>query len=153
MVEDPLDEVDRHLLTLLQEDARYTAVELAERIGVSDNTVHNRLADLEAAGIVTGYTARIPPTEVGLDFYFMFLCTARISDRAAVAKNALEMTEVTEVTELMTGQRNLHIKAVGSEHDDITRIAQQLDDLELEVNDEFLIRAEHEQALDFNAVG
>jgi len=62
------------------------------------------------------------------------------------------LAEIVEVTELMTGQRNLHIKAVGSEHDDITRIAQQLDDLELEVNDEFLIRDEHEQALDFNAV-
>jgi DNA-binding Lrp family transcriptional regulator len=117
------------------------------------NTVHNRIGTLEESGVVTGYAARIPPTEAGLDFYFMFLCTARISDRGAVAERALEQAEVVAVTELMTGQRNLHIKAVGSEHDDITRIAQQLDDLELEVNDEFLIRAEHEQALDFNAVG
>ena len=152
MAEVALDDVDRQLLTLLQENARYTAVELAERLGVSDNTVHNRLGSLEEAGIVTGYAASIPPTEVGLDFYFMFLCTARISDRGAVAERALELAEIVEVTELMTGQRNLHIKAVGSEHDDITRIAQQLDDLELEVNDEFLIRDEHEQALDFNAV-
>lgn len=147
-----VDEIDQQLLTLLQENARYTAVELAERIGVSDNTIHNRLEALEEAGIITGYSATVPPKEVGLDFYFMFVCTARISDRKTVAENALSMTEVIEVTELMTGQRNLHIKAVGSEHNDITRTAQQLDNLELEVNDEFLIRDEHLTPLDFNSV-
>lgn len=150
MAELSLDDIDRQLLTFLQENARYTAVELADRIGVSDNTIHNRLADLEEAGIITGYTATIPPMEVGLDFYFMFVCTARISDRETVADNALSMPEVIEVTELMTGQRNLHIKAVGSERNDITRIAQQLDNLELEVNDEFLIREEHIKGIDFN---
>ena len=82
----------------------------------------------------------------------MFICTARISDRGTVAENALAMTEVIEVTELMTGQRNLHIKAVGSEHNDITRTAQQLDNLELEVNDEFLIREEHLKPLDLNSI-
>lgn len=152
MAELSLDEIDRQLLTLLQENARYTAVELADRIGVSDNTIHNRLGNLEEVGIITGYTATIPPMDVGLDFYFMFVCTARISDRGTVAENALAMSEVIEVTELMTGQRNLLIKAVGTEHDDITRIAQQLDNLELEVNDEFLIREEHFQAIDFNSM-
>ena len=152
MAELSIDEIDQQLLTLLQENARYTAVELADRIGVSDNTIHNRLTNLEEAGIITGYTATIPPMDVGLDFYFMFVCTARISDRETVAQNALEMAEVIEVTELMTGQRNLHIKAVGSEHNDITRTARQLDDLDLEVNDEFLIREEHLAPIRFNSI-
>jgi DNA-binding Lrp family transcriptional regulator len=147
-----LDDIDRRLLTLLQENARYSAVELADRIDVSDNTVHNRLERLEDAGIISGYTATVPPTNVGLDFYFMFLCTARISDRSTVAENALAIPEVIDVTELMTGQRNLYIKAVGSEHDDITRIARALDDLELEVNDEYLIRDEHTTGIDFESV-
>lgn len=149
----PLDDTDRKLLTYLQQNARYTAVELADRIGVSDNTVHNRLDRLEEAGVISGYTATVPPKEVGLDLYFLFVCTARISDREAVAKNALKLDDVLEVTELMTGQRNLHIKAVGAVDDDITNIAQQLDQLQLEINDEFLIREEHLQALDLNAVG
>lgn len=152
MSEVTLDETDKRLLTLLQKNARYTAVELADSIGVSDNTVHNRLKNLEDAGVITGYTAMIPPKRIGLDLYFMFICTARISDRKTVAENAIGLADVLEVTELMTGQRNLHIKAVGAEDDDITRIAQQLDNLDLEINDEFLIRDEHIKPLDYTTL-
>ncbi|PSP54748.1 hypothetical protein BRC74_00495 [Halobacteriales archaeon QH_7_68_42] len=53
-----LDEVDKQILRRLQDNARYTAVELAEAVGVSDNTVHNRMDRLEAADVITGYTAR-----------------------------------------------------------------------------------------------
>ena len=48
----------------------------------------------------------------------------------------------------MTGQRNLLIKAVGVVDDDITQLATRLDELDLEINDENMIRAEHGQSLE-----
>lgn len=149
MTEYQLDDVDKQMLNLLQENARYTAIELAEQIGVSDNTIHNRMEQLEDAGIITGYTASIDHSETGLSLYFHFTCTTRISERAEVAEQAIAFPEVLEVTELMTGQENLHIKMVGAEDKDITRLAEQLDELELEINDENLIRAEHTTPLDY----
>lgn len=143
------DEIDRELLALLQEDARYAATELAEQLGVSDNTVHNRMARLEEEGVITGYTATVDNERVGYGLYFSFICTARISDREEVAEQALEIPAVTEVTELMTGQRNLHIKVYGSVDEDITEIAHQLDQLELEINDENLIKSERRTPLDY----
>lgn len=146
------DDIDRQLLGLLEEDARYTAIELAEEVGVSDNTVHNRMERLEEAGIITGYTTTIDHDLAGLRLYFHFSCTARISDRSGVAEAALSLPQVVEVTELMTGQENLHIKAVGAEDEDITHVAEQLDDLELEINDENLVRTEHSRSLDYVTV-
>lgn len=139
-----LDDIDKQLLNLLQEDARHTAIEIAEEIGVSDNTVHNRMERLEADGVITGYTTTIDHDRAGLPLYFHFSCTARISERAAVADEVIAIPEVLEVTELMTGHQNLQIKVVGVEDEDITRVAEQLDELALEIEDENLIRAEHE---------
>lgn len=144
-----LDDVDRQLLNLLQENSRYTGIQLAEQTGVSDNTVHNRMQRLEEAGVITGYTTTVDHERVGFELHFHFSCTTRISDRAEVAEEALEVPGVLEVTELMTGQENLSIKAVGKIDEDITEIAEQLDDLNLEINDENLIRAEHDNTFDY----
>ncbi|SEP99832.1 Lrp/AsnC family transcriptional regulator [Natrinema salaciae] len=147
-----LDDVDRQLLDLLQENARYKAIELAEEIGVSDNTVHNRMDRLEEAGVITGYAASVDHGRTGLDLTFHFSCTARIGKRATVAEEAMAFPQVVEVTELMTGQENLHIKAVGAEHEDITHVAEQLDELALDINDENLVRTERRKSVDYEAV-
>ena len=144
-----LDEVDKEILRRLQDNARYTAVELAEAVGVSDNTVHNRMDRLEAADVITGYTATIDPERAGFEFVFLFTCTVRISERTRVADEIIGMSGVIQVTQLMTGQHNLLIRAVGRDDEDITRLAERIDGLQLEINDESLVRAEHTAALDF----
>ena len=143
-----LDEVDAHIIALLQEDARYAATELAEQVGVSDNTIHNRMDRLEERGVIDGYTVAIDPRQVGLQFYYHFSCTTRIRDRADVAEEVISYPEVVEVTQLMTGQENLHVKLVGRTDRDITRMAERLDELALEINDENLIRAEQTGPID-----
>ena len=147
-----LDDVDKRLLSLLQENARYTAIDLAERIGVSDNTIHNRMRRLEEGDVIDGYTARIDHRRTGLSLYFLFTCTVRISRRSEIAEKALAIPEVIEVTELMTGEHNLLIKVIGAEDQDITRIAEQIDELNLEINDESLIRIEHTDVLDYTQI-
>ncbi len=42
-------------------DARSTVAELAHRLGVSRGTVTNRIARLEDAGVIVGYTVRLRP--------------------------------------------------------------------------------------------
>jgi DNA-binding Lrp family transcriptional regulator len=152
MSEYELDDVDKELLELLQESSRYPATELAERVGVSDNTVHNRIQRLEEAGVVTGYTTTLDLDELGLDLYFMFTCTARVSDRGDVAQEIRQLPPVLEVTELMTGQQNLLVKAVAVDDEDITHVAEQIDALNLEIDDENLIRAEHANPVDLAAI-
>lgn len=147
-----LDDVDVALLTLLQEDARQPAIELADRVGVSDNTIHNRIQRLVDHGVITDFTATLDPDEMGLQLQFMFVCTVRISRRGEVAQQVRSLPAVTEVTELMTGQRNLLVKAVARTDEDITAIAERVDEFDLEITDEVLIRAEHANPLDYAAV-
>ncbi|MGB0652001.1 MAG: Lrp/AsnC family transcriptional regulator [Thermoplasmatota archaeon] len=56
---DALDDLDRTLLRLLQEDARRSHRELARLADSTGPTVAARLRRLEEAGIIVGYTVRL----------------------------------------------------------------------------------------------
>ncbi len=61
-----MDEVDRRLIDALRGNARATYADLARRVGLSAPAVHERVAKLEAAGVITGYHAAVAPAAVGL---------------------------------------------------------------------------------------
>lgn len=56
-----MDDTDRHLISLLRQDARLTVAALATRLGVSRGTVTNRLRKLEDEQVIVGYTLRLRP--------------------------------------------------------------------------------------------
>ena len=56
-----MDDTDQRLIALLREDARMPMATLAKKLQVSRGTVQNRLARLEANGIIVGYTVRLRP--------------------------------------------------------------------------------------------
>jgi DNA-binding Lrp family transcriptional regulator len=136
-----LDSIDERILYELQREARATITELAETVPVSGNTVRNRIRAMEEAGIVRGYSVDVDYIVAGLPFHYHFTCTAPIAERAELVEAAFEIRGVLNVRELMTGQRNVIIEGVGETQDDITRIAQALDDLGLVVVDENLIKS------------
>ena len=61
-----VDTVDRHLIEALRRNARATYAELARQVGLSAPAVHERVAKLEAAGVITGYHAAVAPAALGL---------------------------------------------------------------------------------------
>lgn len=54
-----MDATDRHLLTLLTENARAPVAELGRKLGLSRTTVQGRIDRLERRGVITGYRARL----------------------------------------------------------------------------------------------
>jgi Lrp/AsnC family leucine-responsive transcriptional regulator len=60
-----VDDVDRKLLDALRANARATYAELARTVGLSAPAAHERVAKLEAAGVITGYHAGVRPEAVG----------------------------------------------------------------------------------------
>jgi len=61
-----LDELDVHLLALLQTDADRTNVELAREVGLSPAATLNRVRRLKEVGVIRRVTARLDPALVGL---------------------------------------------------------------------------------------
>ncbi len=86
-----MDAVDRQLLDSLRVNARATYAELARAVGLSAPAAHDRVAKLEAAGVITGYHAAIAPESLG--YAMNALIGIFITDRA----------DADEITAALTG--------------------------------------------------
>ena len=60
-----MDEIDKKITLLLQEDARMTITEMTEHLHLSRPSVTERLKRLQDAGIIEKYTARISLDIIG----------------------------------------------------------------------------------------
>jgi Lrp/AsnC family leucine-responsive transcriptional regulator len=75
-----VDSVDRRLLDALRANARATYAELARLVNLSAPAVHERVAKLEAAGVITGYHAAVAVESLG--FAINALIGIFVNDRA-----------------------------------------------------------------------
>lgn len=60
-----LDRIDCQLLAALQQNARLTVAELAERVSLSPSPCWRRVKALEEAGLIQGYQARLSASQLG----------------------------------------------------------------------------------------
>ena len=61
-----MDATDYQIVDLLRSNARLSYAELARQVGLSAPSVHERVGKLEAAGVIRGYRADVPPEAIGL---------------------------------------------------------------------------------------
>lgn len=58
------DSTESRILDVLEEDAKATYSEIADRAGVSKPTVRKYIKDLEAEGVIVGYSAELDPKKL-----------------------------------------------------------------------------------------
>src|ERR1700724_569017 len=61
-----MDEIDRLLLDILQQDATLSIAQMAERVGLSATPCWKRIQKLEARGVITRRVAVVDPDSVGV---------------------------------------------------------------------------------------
>ena len=62
-----IDEIDRQILNILQQNARTSNAEIARQVGMAPSAVLERIRKLETRGVIRGYEARIDPEALGLN--------------------------------------------------------------------------------------
>jgi len=91
-----VDSVDRRLLDALRANARATYAELARLVNLSAPAVHERVAKLEAAGVITGYHAAVAVESLGFAINALigiFLTDGADDDEVAAQLAALPAVE------------------------------------------------------------
>jgi len=66
-----LDDIDRNILRILQEDARKSYREIQNDLGISIGTIHNRISKLKTKGVISGYTLKLNNAELGYKLTFL----------------------------------------------------------------------------------
>jgi DNA-binding Lrp family transcriptional regulator len=112
--EPALDEIDRKILALLQEDARVPNVDLADQVGLSPSPCLRRVRDLEERGIVRRYVTLLDPSQVGLPVSVFVNVSLERQIEAALERFEAAILTRPEVMEcyLMTGDADYLLRVV-----------------------------------------
>lgn len=104
-----LDHVDLALLGALADDHRATVVALAERLGLSRNTVQAHMAKLERSGVFLPFERSISTTHLGFPIEAMLSVTVR---QASLPSIAAELALIPEVVQAhgLSGQIDLLVR-------------------------------------------
>ncbi len=109
-----MDEIDRKILTHLQQDSRIAVAELAEKVGVSRTVCWRRIKALEDAGIIRAQVALLNRNRLNLPVtVFVAIRTSR-HDADWLQKFAETVEGFPEITELyrMSGEVDYLLKVV-----------------------------------------
>ena len=101
-----IDNFDRQILRLLQQDGRISNQDLADRIGLSPSPCLRRVRALEESGIVTGYRALIDAKALGYTLMALIYISMDKHTPERFEHFENEISQFSEVQEclLITGQ-------------------------------------------------
>lgn len=114
MVTFDLDEIDRTLLRILQEDGRVSNAELARRVDLSATGLQKRVRRLEEAGIIIGYAAQVDREALGFDMLCFVQVTLQRHEPDAVDNFRRQVQVMPEVLEChhLTGEFDYLLKII-----------------------------------------
>jgi Lrp/AsnC family leucine-responsive transcriptional regulator len=109
-----LDIIDRRILRHLQQNARLSTAELAQKVGLSVSPAWRRVRALEEAGVITGYQALVDPASVGLRVSVFIHVSLEKQVEAALESFEAAVRRRPEVMEcyLMTGDADYLLRVV-----------------------------------------
>jgi Lrp/AsnC family leucine-responsive transcriptional regulator len=93
-----IDRADRNIVLVLQENARATLAEIAERVDLSPSAVKRRIDRLEEDGVIRGYTALVDDSRLGnpLEAFceLTFAGTSKVADIVGIGEGISEVEAV-----------------------------------------------------------
>ena len=119
-----IDSIDRKILALLQENCRAPIAQTAEKVGLSLSACHRRIGQLETAGLIERYAARLNGKALGYAMTFYVEISLESQSEAALAafeKAAIASDQVLEC-HLMTGNADYLIKLAAHDTEDYEQL-------------------------------
>lgn len=117
-----IDDTDKKILTILQDNGRITNSKLAQEIGLSPPAVLERVRRLESSGIIDKYVAILDRKQTGFDIQTIVMVNVshhQIASIGAVIERLTGMDEVVECHQL-TGEIDFLLKVIVKDMDSYT---------------------------------
>lgn len=93
-----MDEVDRLILALIQDDPQITNQAISERVDLARSSVHDRVKALETQGLIEDYEARLDYEAIGLPV--TAFTVVALKDYAASTKVEQRLCRIDECVEV-----------------------------------------------------
>lgn len=109
-----IDDIDRAILRVIQQDSAISQVELARRISLSPPAVHARMRRLEELGIIRQYVALLDREKAGYDMLCLVNVTLQRHQLEQVNNFRAAVQQMPEVLEcfFVTGDHDYLLKII-----------------------------------------
>lgn len=117
-----IDEMDRRILSLLQQDGRLPNAEIARRVGMAPSATLERVRKLEDRGVIQGYDLRLDPRKLGL--YVTAFIHVRAQDKQGEIDTGERLTQNPNVLEVhhIAGEDCYLVKIRAADTDELGRM-------------------------------
>lgn len=115
-----IDDIDKAIVNLVQQDGRVSNAEIARQIGLAPSAVLERIRKLEERQVIRGYSASVDPKQVGYGL------TAFISVRTNECSYETDelLAKIPEVLEVhdVAGEDSYLLKVRAADPEDLSRL-------------------------------
>ena len=120
-----LDEIDKNILRILQNNARTSYREIQDELGISIGTIHNRISKLKDRSIIEGYTLKLNNEKLGykLSFLIRINCDGKFTEE--ILNEIAQIPEVCSVFHT-TGEQSAALICRFKESEDVHNFIREL---------------------------
>lgn len=124
-----LDEIDKKLINILQENADLTYAELGRILGISPSTVFMRVKRLKERGIVKRIVAEVSPEMLGFNLRSLVFLAVDIKKYNDIVQELLKLPQVKVIYDI-TGEWTFALEVLVKDHKELSDLLDRIGTIE-----------------------
>ncbi|MFX1314240.1 MAG: Lrp/AsnC family transcriptional regulator [Promethearchaeota archaeon] len=125
MKKEQLDDIDKEIIRILQNNARTSYREIQNQLKISIGTIHNRISKLKDNQIIEGYTLKLNNEKLGYKLSFLIRINIDGKHTEEILKEISEIPEVCSVFHT-TGEQSAALICRFVESEDVHHFIREL---------------------------
>ncbi|EZQ11135.1 MULTISPECIES: Lrp/AsnC family transcriptional regulator [Acidianus] len=124
-----LDDVDKKILNILQQDSRIPFSRLAKIMNLSESTIHMRIKRLREAGVIRGFCVDVDLDKIGMNVLAFVLLKSDPKRYENILEQLQKMDEIFEIYDV-TGEYYALLKVRVSSKEELAKTLDKLGNME-----------------------
>ncbi len=115
-----IDEVDKKILNLLQDNFKITFKQLSDKVGLAPSSIHNRVSNMIKAGIIQKTGTLVNPIKVGFKTVAILGLTVDPLRMTEIAKKLASFHQI-QMVGTTTGDHDILVRIIAENDKDLWR--------------------------------
>ncbi|ARM75167.1 Lrp/AsnC family transcriptional regulator [Acidianus manzaensis] len=124
-----LDDVDKKIITILQQDSRISFSRLAKMLNLSESTIHMRIKRLRESGVIRNFCVDVDLDRIGMNVLAFVLLKADPKKYEKVLDTLKEMKEIYEIYDV-TGEFYALLKVRVCNKEELAKVLDKIGNME-----------------------
>ncbi|MCD6324387.1 MAG: Lrp/AsnC family transcriptional regulator [Desulfurococcales archaeon] len=124
-----LDEIDKKLIDILQENADLTYAELGRMLGISPSTVYTRVKRLKERGFIKRVVAEVSPEMMGYNLRSLVFLAVDVKKYNNIVNELLKHQQIKVIYDI-TGEWTFALEILVKDHKELTDLLDKVGSIE-----------------------